>query len=258
MASRRSVRATNGSPRTSAAARLAGIVAATLTVAGCQLPRFGAPEPASRQAGRSLALWQGTVIAAAIVGAFVWALIVWSVLRYRRTNDDIPNQNPYNVPIEILYTAVPVLIVAILFFFTMRTQSETAHLSKRPDVIVDVIGFQWQWQFRYPREAVVVTGNSEGDPPAMVLPVGATVRLRLKSTDVDHSFWVPRFLSKRDLIPGVRNEIDVDVTRSGRFVGRCAEFCGLDHWRMNFEVRAVSRRRYRAWLVEQRSSGGQR
>ena len=115
-----------------------------------------------------------------------------------------------------------------------------------------MIGFQWQWQFHYRSEGVTVTGNSEGRGPQLVLPVGRTVQLNLMTADVSHSFWVPRFLSKRDLIPGVRNRINVNITKPGTFVGRCAEFCGLDHWRMNFEVRAVSEADYQSWLRGQR------
>ena len=130
-----------------------------------QLPRFGAPKPASRQAEHVLALWQGTVIAAAVVGIFVWALIIWAVVRYRRHNDDVPDQNPYNIPIEIVYTIVPIAIVGALFFFTLRTQHQAYRLAKHPAVTVEVIGFQWQWQFRYPGEHVTITGDSAGDRP---------------------------------------------------------------------------------------------
>ncbi len=228
--------------------RFGTLVVTLLALGGCAIPRFGAPRPASRQAGHTLALWQGTVIAALVVGLIVWSLIIWSIVRYRRRNDEIPNQNPENIPIEILYSIVPILIVAGLFFFTLRTQSKTTKVAKRPQLVVDVIGFQWQWQFRYRGEGVTVTGNSEGQKPQLVLPVGETVQLNLKAADVNHSFWVPRFLSKRDLIPGVRNRINVNVTEPGTFVGRCAEFCGLDHWRMNFEVRAVSKADYQSWL----------
>jgi cytochrome c oxidase subunit 2 len=229
----------------------AALLTAT-TLGGCGLPSFGAPDPASRQGERTYGLWQGTLIAALVVGAIVWSLIIWSIVRYRRRNDDIPSQKPENIPIEILYTAVPVLIIAVLFFFTMRTQTAITKVSKRPALVVDVIGFQWQWQFHYRTENVTVTGDSEGHPPQLVLPVGKTVQLNLKTADVNHSFWVPRFLSKRDLIPGVRNRIDVNVTQPGTFVGRCAEFCGLDHWRMNFEVRAVSVADYQSWIRHQR------
>jgi len=217
-------------------------IVGSVLVLGCVMGGF------MMEGGHILALWQGTVIAAAVVGIIVWSLIIWSVVRYRRSNDDIPNQNPYNIPIEILYTVVPVAIVGALFFFTLRTQHQTYRLSKHPDVTVEVIGFQWQWQFHYPAEGVTVTGTSTGRPPEMVLPVGATVRLKLRSTDVNHSFWVPRFLSKRDLIPGLRNQLDVNVSTPGTFKGRCAEFCGLDHWRMNFDVRAVNASEYRSWI----------
>jgi cytochrome c oxidase subunit 2 len=234
--------------------RISALIVATLALGGCAIPRFGAPKPASRQAGHTLALWQGTVIAALVVGAIVWSLIIWSVVRYRRRSEETPNQKPENIPIEILYSIIPIIIVAGLFAFTLRTQSKTTHVAKRPALVVDVIGFQWQWQFRYQGEGVTVTGNSEGKRPELVLPVGETVQLNLKSADVNHSFWVPRFLSKRDLIPGVRNRINVNVTEPGTFVGRCAEFCGLDHWRMNFAVRAVSKADYQSWLRDQQGS----
>ncbi|MDQ6697086.1 MAG: cytochrome c oxidase subunit II [Actinomycetota bacterium] len=234
--------------------RLGGLIVASLVLGGCALPRFGAPRPASRQAGHTLALWQGTVIAALVVGVIVWSLIIWSIVRYRRRSEDVPNQKPENIPIEILYSIIPILIVAGLFAFTLRTQHETTQVAKRPQLVVDVIGFQWQWQFRYRGEGITVTGDSEGKRPQLVLPVGETVQLNLIAADVNHSFWVPRFLSKRDLIPGVRNRINVNVTELGTFVGRCAEFCGLDHWRMNFEVHAVSKAAYRTWLRDQQGS----
>jgi cytochrome c oxidase subunit 2 len=87
----------------------------------------------------------------------------------------------------------------------------------------------------------------------MVLPVGQPVELRLISDDVNHAFWVPDFLSKRDLIPGVDNQISLTPTETGSYVGRCAEFCGLDHWRMNYTVRVVSEDDYERWLDEQRA-----
>jgi cytochrome c oxidase subunit 2 len=88
----------------------------------------------------------------------------------------------------------------------------------------------------------------------MVLPVDRTARLILTSPDVIHSFYVPGFLFKRDVIPGVTNKIDVTPTDAGTYTGRCAEFCGLDHAKMNFEVRVVSMTDYRAWVEEQRAA----
>lgn len=241
--------------RLSALVLAAGLASVGLGACGVQ---FGAPDAASEQGAEISSLYRGTMLAALAVGALVWGLIAWSLLRYRRGKrpiEDIGSQRGLHVPLEVLYTVLPIVIVAVLFFFSLRTQNEVTELDPDPDVTVEVIGFQWQWQFRYPDDDVTVTGASVGAPPELVLPVGQTSRLRLVSNDVNHSFWVPRFLSKRDLIPGVRNEIDVTPTKTGSFVGRCAEFCGLDHWRMNFTVRVVSAAEYEAWLAQQQGSG---
>ncbi len=235
-----------------ALALAAGLTAAL--VAGCS-GGFGEPDPVTQEGASISSLWRGSVIAALAVGVLVWGLIGWALIRYRRRGDSVPDQSPYNIPIEILYTVVPVVIVAVLFFFTLRTERAVTHNPGPPDVTVEVIGFQWQWQFRYPEEGITVTGASVGEPPEMVLPVGQRVRFELRATDVAHSFWVPRFLAKKDLIPGLRNSMTVDTTERGRYVGRCAEFCGLDHWRMNFAVRVVRPAEYRRWLAEQKQAG---
>jgi cytochrome c oxidase subunit II len=227
--------------------RVGAIAFAAATLLGaCS---FGAPDGATDQADHVHAL---------VVGAIVWTLIFWSFIRYRKRSDDVPSQRAHNIPLEVIYTAIPVLIVATLFFFTLRTDRKVTKLTDHPDVTVEVIGFQWQWQFRYIEpggKGPVITGASAGAPPEMVLPFGETTRLRLVTRDVNHSFWVPRFLSKRDLIPKIRNRIDVTPNVRGTFVGRCAEFCGLDHWRMNFSVRVVSPAEYRRWLADHEKAG---
>jgi cytochrome c oxidase subunit 2 len=232
--------------------RLGAVALAAAAVLGaCS---FGAPDGATEQADHVHSLWTGFVIAALVVGGFVWGLIGWSFIRYRRRSDDVPSQKAHNLPLEVIYTAIPVLIIATLFFFTVRADRKVTHLTDHPDVTVEVVGFQWQWQFRYEQpsgpDRPVITGSSTGEPPELVLPFGQTTRLKLVTRDVNHSFWVPRFLSKRDLIPRVRNQIDVTPNERGSFVGRCAEFCGLDHWRMNFSVRVVSPAEYRQWLAD--------
>ncbi len=215
--------------------------------------RFGAPDPVSEQGEQVLGLWNGFHWVALGVGLLVWGLVVYCVVRYRRRNDELPSQSPYNIPIEIVYTVTPLLVVIALFGFTVVREQKVTALAAEPDVVVDVVGFQWSWQFSYPEEDVTV--ESDGvTPPRLVVPVDSTVRFRLQTSDVIHSFWVPQFLVKRDLIPGVDNEIDVDVVEEGEWVGRCAEYCGLDHYRMNFAVAAVPPGEYQAWLDEQRSA----
>lgn len=234
---------------------LAG-VALSVGAAGCAVPSFGAPESASEQGDGLRSLWQWGVVAALVVGAVVWSLIIWAILRYRQRGETLPTQVAENVPIEIVLAVIPILIVAVLFVIGNRVQNDAAAPVARPDVTVEVIGFQWSWQFRYRGENVTVTGAGEGTRgPELVLPRGRTTRLVLVSRDVNHSFWVPRFLSKRDLIQGVDNSVDVTPTETGDFDGRCAEFCGLDHWRMNFRVRIVSPTEFEAWLADQEAAG---
>ena len=229
----------------------AALVLATLPACG----RLGAPEPASAQGRDVLRLWRGSVVAAIAVAGLVWALVLWSAIRYRRRSDDVPSQRHEHIPVEIAYTAVPIVIVAALFAFTVTTERRVTHTSAQPDLTVEVTAFQWQWQFRYVDDDAgddVIVRGGEGQPPVLVLPVGETVRFELETADVIHSFWVPRFLEKRDMIPGVDNAIDVDVERAGTFAGRCAEFCGLDHARMNFTVEAMPADEFDQWLADQR------
>ncbi len=196
-------------------------------------------------------LWRGGVMTALVVGAIVMSLIIFTIIRYRRRGrDDVPTQRQYMVPLEIVYTAIPIVIVLVLFGFSYAVQDRVDALSKDPAVTIDVKGYQWQWQFHYRDEDVTVTGVPD-HRPVMVLPVGQTVRLVLTSRDVIHSFYVPAFLFKRDVIPTITNNFDIKVEKAGTYRGYCAEFCGLDHARMTFTVRAVTPAEYRAWVAEQ-------
>ncbi len=230
--------------------RRAALALGVLALSGCSL-EFGSDRGATRQGRDIFGLWQGSVLVALIVGGLVWGLIVYAIFRYRRRNDDLPTQSQYLIKLELFYTVVPIVIVAILFGFAYRTQDEVDALSPDPDLVIEVRGFQWQWQFQYRGEDVTVTGAPER-LPVMVLPVHQTARVILTSRDVIHSFYVPAFNEKRDLIPGVRNKIDLDPIEIGTYVGRCAEFCGLDHARMDFTVKVVSEADYRAWLADRR------
>jgi cytochrome c oxidase subunit 2 len=231
-------------------ARAAFAVAAACALAGCD-STFGQHSPATKQAGSMSDLWRGGVMTALVVGAIVLSLIIFTILRYRRRGqDDVPSQRQYIVPLEIVYTIIPIVLVLVLFGFSYVVQDKVDALSDNPDVTIDVQGFQWQWQFHYRDEDVTVTGVPDRRP-TMVLPVGETVRLVLTSRDVIHSFYVPSFLFKRDVIPTIKNQFDLHVEKAGTYRGYCAEFCGLSHARMTFTVRAVSKAAYDDWIAGQ-------
>ncbi|MGR6963561.1 aa3-type cytochrome oxidase subunit II [Geodermatophilus sp. URMC 61] len=223
---------------------------------------IGWPNGITDEAESMRHLWIGSIIAAMVVGTLVWGLIIFASMRYKKRGDELPKQTAYNLPLEIVYTIIPFLIIAGLFFFTVVTQNRVQERSADPDVTVAVNAFKWNWQFVYPEttgadgEPVNTVGNSD-EIPILVLPVDQTIRFEVASADVIHSFWVPEFLFKLDVIPGNENGRDnvfeVTVREPGAFVGRCAELCGTYHAYMNFEVRAVSPADYDAYLAARES-----
>lgn len=241
------------------------VLAVTLTVGGCtkgqlaEWRRLGMPEPASDRAPRTLALWQGTWIAAIVVGLLVWGLILFAVIRYRRRNARIPPQTRYHVPIEVLFTVVPFIIIAVLFFFTVRDQTAILDTEENEQHTIGVVAFQWSWAFNYQESRhggtdVWETGTPERFP-TLYLPVNETVRFELTSPDVVHSFFVPAFLFKMDAMPGKRNAFELTPTEKGTFAGKCAELCGTYHSRMLFNVKVVSAQKYRAHLADLKAKG---
>jgi cytochrome c oxidase subunit 2 len=231
--------------------RAAALVAGCGLLAGCTAN--GLPEAATTQAEDAANMWRIALVAAAVVGAVTLSLILFAIIRFRRRDDRLPDQRSSHTALEVVCAAIPVAIVAGLFTFTYRTENRMDALSTHPDLVVEVVGYQWGWKFTYRDEGVVSVPAEDGAPAVLALPVGETVRLDLRSPDVIHSFWVPEFLEKRDLIPGVQNAIDVNVTRTGTWTGRCAEFCGLNHWLMNFEVQAMSKDDFAAWLASMKA-----
>lgn len=218
---------------------------------GCSadwIPNFGFPNPITDQGQWVLTLWKGSTLAALAVGVIVWGLILFCVVAYRKRDEGLPRQVRYNLPIEVLYTFLPIVVVSTLFYFTAVTESDQNAINNRPALQIGVVGFQWSWQFNYASHALSVTGKP-GQPPQLVVPVGEQLHFHLTSPDVIHSFWVVPFLFKRDVIPGHPNEFEVTVTKSGTFAGRCAEFCGIHHDRMLFSVRALPKPAFDTWLA---------
>lgn len=229
-----------------------------LTLTGCaseDLPTFAMPaRDVTDQAPRILSLWQGAWIVALAVGVVVWGLIIWAVIFFRRRRSDtaLPPQTRYNVPIEVLYTVIPLIIVCVFFFFTARDEERILNVSTDPAHEITVTGIQWSWQFTYASdgdENTIVTGTP-GEPPTLVLPEGERVKFTLESDDVIHSFWVPAFLFKLDVIPGQPNVFEVTPKKRGTYKGHCAEFCGQDHARMLFYVDVVPPDEFQRYVAD--------
>lgn len=217
--------------------------------------RLGFPEPATEEAPIILNLWQGSWIVAVPIALLVIGLLFAAIILYRRKHEDeVPKQTRYNIPMEILYTAVPLVIVFGLFFFTARDQAELIKISGEHDHTVNVVAFKWSWAFNYLDYGVYEIGTP-AEPPILYLPVDEKVKFELTSPDVIHSFWIPAFLTKMDVIPGRMNVFEVTPNKPGEYPGKCAELCGVDHSRMLFNVKVVSQEEFDAHIAQLRERG---
>lgn len=247
------------------AALLGVVLLSTLTACSGQAARFGLPEAASEEAPHIGNLWVGAWIASFIIGGLVWGLIGWAALRYRNKGDNTtaPRQTKYHLPLELLYTLVPFLIVGVLFFYTIKAQDAFLDQSGEPDLEITVIAQQWSWTFNYLEEGNPDVGVNAYDLgtlekiPDLYLPVDKTVRFNLVSADVIHSFWVPSFYFKRDAIPGHPNSFDVTPNKEGVYDGKCAELCGEYHALMLFKVHVVSEEEYNQHVLELAEAGNE-
>jgi cytochrome c oxidase subunit II len=254
------------------------LVGATLLLSSCsddtEAGRLAMPEPASVQGQEILDLWQGAWIAALATGVVVGGLIFFAVVKFRRRSDDeIPIQTRYNLPLEIFYTLAPVVMVIVFFNHTVKVQNDVLRDEAVPDNIVEVTGQKWSWTFNH--------GIGELDPsadddrlddeysyaeyayeagtgsyiPRLYLPVDETTRFNLYSPDVIHNFGVPSFMMRMDAIPGRVNHYVITPTREGVYRGACYELCGVHHSRMLFEVHVVSREEYDEYVAGLEADG---
>lgn len=208
-------------------------------------------DPATAQGQTMRGDWIIFILASVAVGLIVYALILTPLVLWRRRSDVLPPQFSRNPKVEILCAAIPLLIVCGLFYVTYGREMRVDALQARPFAVVDVTAFRWSWRFDYPGTDVSIVGTPQ-QPPQLVLPEDETTAIALRTVDVNHSFWVPAFLFKRDAIPGMLNRFDLTPTRLGLFRGACAQFCGMNHAHMTFAVRVVPRSTFREWLA----SGG--
>ncbi|TAM69057.1 MAG: cytochrome c oxidase subunit II [Microbacteriaceae bacterium] len=256
-------------------------IAATLAflLAGCTtdqlhgfLPGFVAGQPpVTNHTERIAGLWVTSWIVLLCIGLIVWGLIIWTVIVYRRRKGQtgLPAQLRYNMPIEIFYTIVPLVLILGFFAFTARDQDAIEKPYAHPDLKIQVFAKQWAWDFGYTSDNVYDPGiQAQADPasgikgaveeskiPTLYLPVGKSVAITLSSRDVIHSFWVPAFLYKKDVIPGHTNYMYLTPERIGTYVGKCAELCGEYHSAMLFNVKIVSETDYQAHIADLKAKG---
>jgi cytochrome c oxidase subunit 2 len=230
-----------------------------------QIGRLAMPEPITEQAPYTFDLWKWAWVAAIVVGVIVWGLIFWVVVRYRRKHDDeVPVQTRYNLPLEIFYTIAPILMVVVFFYWTVNVQNKMIEMDPEPDVTIEVVGQQWSWTFnhgvgepdpdadplegRFAYDSYGYTAGTASQIPTLVLPVDQKVQFNLWSPDVIHSFGIPNFLMKLDVVPGRVNQFQATPTVEGDYVGKCFELCGTYHSRMLFNVKVVSQSEYEEYV----------
>ena len=243
----------------------------TLVLAGCTPEQLNGYLPGSGETtnhtSSTVGLWVTSWIVLLVVGVVTWGLIIWAAVVYRRRKGQtgLPVQLRYNLPIEIFYTIVPLILVLGFFAFTARDQAQIEEPIKNPDVQIEVFGKRWSWDFNYVKEDVYSAGvqaetieDGQLDTknlPKLVLPVDKTVEIKIESRDVIHSFWIVEFLYKKDMIPGKSNYMYFTPTELGTFQGKCAELCGEYHANMLFTVDVVSEADYEKYIEGQRAQG---
>lgn len=259
-------------PTTISAGKLAALAAvAALALAGCSADALStgflpsSPDVTNRT-GDLITLWTGAWTALLGVGAVTWGLMIWCIVVYRKRKNDneLPVQLQYHVPLELMYTVIPVVLVGVLFAYSHRTTEATLELDDDPDLVIEVYGKQWSWDFNYvdydvhySGERVQLTGEAgvEETLPTLYLPVGQNIQFEVQSRDVQHAFWIPEFLYKTDMIPGRTNVFQLVPQEEGVYTGKCAEMCGEFHSEMLFRVEVVSPERFEAVMDEYDAAG---
>lgn len=216
-----------------------------LILTGCSsdnVATFGFDRGITSVNDHALPLWQLFWVLAIVVGALTAGLIFWSVIFHRRKGNEMPKQTQYNIPTEVAYTIIPLIIVAVLFAFSARAETKIVKVSPASAAVHDITvnGIQWSWQFTYkdagPR--ATVTGTPE-QPPILYLPLNEPVRFTITASDVDHGFWIPAFMIQRMNIPGATSQLEFTAKKLGEFPGRCNMLCGRNHAQMLFTVKVV-------------------
>ncbi len=245
---------------------LASVATLSLLLYGSAFAALGAPDGITDEAREIHTLYIFVVAMAAVVFLAVEGALVYALFRYRRkSSDELPKQTHGSNVLELIWTGIPVVIVVALFTFSFIVLNRVQEQAGDDDMTIEVTGFQYQWQFAYnlndlgpnsdrdSEESFSIIGTAANEPE-LVMPVDEPVEFKLIAADVIHSFYVPEFLYKLDVIPGRDNRFTVTARETGVFTGQCAELCGVDHALMRFTIRIVERDEFDAWVEEQSGS----
>jgi cytochrome c oxidase subunit 2 len=215
-------------------------VAAAVVLAGCESPSILRSEGSAANEIRTLAMWVFGILSVVLIT--VWGILVYVVITGRHRPAERASQTRGNMRIEIVWTAIPAVIVTVLFVLTV-VYTENINLPD-PGAQFVAIGRQWWWDFQFPDQGFKT-------PNEVYVPVGRQAEIEVLSADVIHSFWVPQMGGKVDMIPGHYNHIHFVPLSTGSYLGECAEFCGAEHGKMRFQFVVVTPKEYSAWIANQ-------
>lgn len=233
---------------------LIGLLAVVTVVAAVTV--FQLPEAVTEQGKRTTALYQATLAISFVVFFGVTAGILWAIFRYRRRGQEMPEQVHGSSRLEVLWTVVPVIVLVALFIpsLILVLDFKTPPSEAAVDLTVEVVGHQWWWEFIYPEEGIRIQSTppdyEDLTPPSLVVPVNRTILLKVRSTDVVHSFYAPNTLYKIQAIPGTVNSMSFKAEKIGTYTGQCYQFCGLRHSDMLFVLDVRSESDYQRWLSD--------
>ncbi len=199
------------------------------------------------------------------ISLFVLALMLYTMYRFSEKRNPTPSKTTHNSVIEVLWTAIPILILVVIGLFSLPLLYNTDD-TVDADMTVKVIGRQWYWSYEYPDHGdftfdafMIPDDEIEGDQVRLlstdenlVLPIGTKIRVLVTSSDVLHAFAMPALGSKVDAVPGRTNEIWFDIDEVGMYYGQCSELCGAGHAFMPIAIQAVTQADFDAWVVEAR------
>lgn len=237
------------------------VILAVVTVVGA-VTVFQLPDAITEDGKNVDLLYQAVLAVSFAVFFLVTAGIIWAVFRYRRKDDSIPEQVHGSSALEFTWTAIPVLILVALFVpsLILVLDLKTPPDEDEADLVVEAVGHQWWWEFVYPDDGITVQSTppnyDDFVPPRLVIPVDQTILIKVRSTDVVHSFSAPNTLYKLQAIPGNINMMHLKAEEEGEFFGQCYQFCGLRHADMRFILDVRSQDEYEQWLEETQAAQG--